>query len=54
MIIVGSFLPEPFWLVKRYQVYSGVTGAGVVMESITLIEPSLDGAIAVDGGRPSD
>jgi len=38
MIIVGSFLPEPFWLVKRYQVYSGVTGAGVVMESIALID----------------
>jgi len=39
MIIVGSFLPEPFWLVKRYQVYSGVTGAGVVMESIALKIP---------------
>jgi hypothetical protein len=32
----GSFLPEPFWLVSTTKVYSGI-GAGVVMESITLI-----------------
>ena len=30
--------PEPFWLVWRHQVYSGV-GAGIVMESITLTTP---------------
>jgi hypothetical protein len=34
----GSFLPEPFWLVGTTKVYSGV-GAGVVMESISLIMP---------------
>ena len=32
-----SFLPEPIWLVGTTKVYSGV-GAGVVMESISLIE----------------
>jgi len=37
MIIVGSFLPEPL-VGKRHQVYSGLQGAGVVMESITLID----------------
>jgi hypothetical protein len=33
MIIVGSFLPD-LLVGERHQVYSGVQGAGVVMESI--------------------
>jgi len=32
---VGSFLPEPFWLVSATK-FTRVAGAGVVMESIKL------------------
>jgi hypothetical protein len=35
MIIVRLLSPEPFWLAKHHQLYSGV-GADIVMESITL------------------
>src|ERR1700747_1617029 len=35
MIMSGSFLPEPSWLVWHHQAYSG-RGAGIVMESILL------------------
>jgi hypothetical protein len=31
---IGSFSPEPFWLVSATKVYSGL-GADIVMESIT-------------------
>src|SRR5689334_2332329 len=34
MIMSGSFLPEPSWLVWHHQAYSG-RGAGIVMESIS-------------------
>jgi hypothetical protein len=36
----GSFLPEPSWLVWHHQAYSGL-GAGIVMESISLIDLSM-------------
>jgi hypothetical protein len=32
---IGSFSPEPFWLVGATKFYSGL-GADIVMESITL------------------
>jgi hypothetical protein len=39
MIMSGSFLPEPSWLVWHHQAYSG-RGAGIVMESISLKTPA--------------